>query len=253
MGSLLQCILRTCFDDEEKESRNESYEPPSPVPVATRMTRHSPSSYQSGIHEGEEGVDDTCCHQNSSASEVQVDSQFPSLHDFFRLLKDRWRKYDFVEATDSQDDTITVANSESSLLTTQDLIEPGRPFGMIRRSSSGDANKNRRPKILPPSPLRTALSYDKSREVPSIRAEEVVLPGSELQKQMAQSMADVLEAQGDECVICMEPFDSSNPRMPTLCGCGENKTYFHLPCLYQWIEQSRHCPSCRQLLRWEEF
>ena len=105
----------------------------------------------------------------------------------------------------------------------------------------------------PKSPLRIASSYHCKDEVPTISLEEVVLPGSLLQREMSINMKQTLQAQEDECVICMEPFDASNPRMPTLCGCGENKTYFHLPCLYQWIDQNENCPSCRERLRWEEF
>mmetsp|Transcript_501 Transcript_501/g.750 ORF Transcript_501/g.750 Transcript_501/m.750 type:complete len:292 (+) Transcript_501:388-1263(+) len=107
-----------------------------------------------------------------------------------------------------------------------------------------------------PSPLRTAMKYNEIDHIPSIQLEEVVMPGSDLQKEMATRMSsfvgdvDTLE---DECVICMEGFTDSNPRMPTLCGCGQNNTFFHLPCLYQWIEQDRNCPSCRTRLRWEEF
>lgn len=104
------------------------------------------------------------------------------------------------------------------------------------------------------SPLRTASSFDSTdRGTPTIEADEIVLPGSQLQLDMAKAMASKLESQDDECVICMEGFDKSNPRMPTLCGCGANKTYFHLPCLYQWIDQSESCPSCRQKLTWEEL
>jgi hypothetical protein len=106
----------------------------------------------------------------------------------------------------------------------------------------------------PPSPLRTASSFDSSREVPTILKEEIVLPGSVLQKQMALEAQRTLEEQGDECVVCLEGFDETNPRMPTHCGCGDNKTYFHLPCLFQWVEQSnQNCPSCRQQIVWEEF
>jgi hypothetical protein len=105
----------------------------------------------------------------------------------------------------------------------------------------------------PPSPLRQASSFDSSRDIPVIGNDEVVLPGSDLQKEMALWQSKMLERHGDECVICMEGFDPTNPRMPTHCGCGENRTYFHLPCLYQWVEQSRECPSCRQRLTWEEF
>lgn len=93
-------------------------------------------------------------------------------------------------------------------------------------------------------------------DIPTIALSEVVLPGSQLQKKMSMALKNqgyAGESMEDECVICMEGFDATNPRMPTLCGCGENKTYFHLPCLYHWIEQSSDCPSCRKPLSWQEF
>eukprot|EP01036_Dinobryon_divergens_P059295 gene59295-79123_t len=34
-----------------------------------------------------------------------------------------------------------------------------------------------------------------------------------------------------ECVMCLGPFDETDPMMPTLCLCGENKALFHYPCL----------------------
>ena len=62
------------------------------------------------------------------------------------------------------------------------------------------------------------------------------------------------EEEEDECVICMEPFHPTlNPRMPTACGCGDNKTYFHLPCLLTWVERDVTCPGCRERLIWQEF
>jgi hypothetical protein len=106
------------------------------------------------------------------------------------------------------------------------------------------------------SPLRTATIYKSLDDIPSIALDEVVMPGSMLQKQMSIRLKDkgiFSESLVDECVICMEAFDESNPRMPTLCGCGENKTYFHLPCLYQWVEKCNECPSCREPLNWQEF
>jgi hypothetical protein len=118
------------------------------------------------------------------------------------------------------------------------------------------------PKLSAPSPLRQALTFTATNDVNhlcTIPADEFVLPGSMIQQQMAEQMIlstagkSVVDAIADECVICMEPFDSTNPRMPTLCQCGANKTYFHLPCLYQWIEQSENCPSCRSKITWEEF
>lgn len=104
------------------------------------------------------------------------------------------------------------------------------------------------------------LSGERGKDAyPSIPLNEIVMPGSDVQRAMAKQMQLELDLMSesihnhDECVICMDGFTPDNPRMPTLCGCGENKTYFHLPCLYQWIDQSRCCPSCRQKLVWEEF
>ena len=117
----------------------------------------------------------------------------------------------------------------------------------IMRTGSEEEGK------VPPS-LQPAKSFDSKGDIPTISASEVVLPGSQLQKDMATLMANAKLTNDDvECVICLEHFDASNPRMPTNCGCGENATYFHLPCLYQWLEQSRDCPSCRKKLTWEEF
>mmetsp|Transcript_34483 Transcript_34483/g.50060 ORF Transcript_34483/g.50060 Transcript_34483/m.50060 type:complete len:280 (-) Transcript_34483:92-931(-) len=107
------------------------------------------------------------------------------------------------------------------------------------------------------SPLRLAHSFscNEKDSIPTISLDEFVMPGSDLQ----QAMSAALKAKGsmgdmdDECVICMEGFSDDNPRMPTLCGCGENKTYFHLPCLLVWIDKNDTCPSCREKLTWEEF
>jgi len=204
-----------------------------------------------------------------------------SLPDFFRSLRERWRLYDsFQEAAAAAEEAATLRGSTVSEFEDDEDDYHTRQLKRIRSGSvGGDRNS-----LEPPSPLRTAVSFDSTREIPSIAPDMIVLPGSELQKQMAEhalamvlgtsaktSSSDTADAPAgtspaakksssllhdseDECVICMEGFDPTNPRMPTLCGCGENKTYFHLPCLYQWVEQSgRYCPSCRKKLRWEEF
>lgn len=104
------------------------------------------------------------------------------------------------------------------------------------------------------SPVHQATSFTSERDIPCIHSDEIVFPGSAIQRQMADQLKSAKLKDDDiECVVCMEAFDRENPRMPTLCGCGENKTFFHLPCLYQWIEQCEECPSCRTKLSWEEF
>jgi hypothetical protein len=178
---------------------------------------------------GGDGSDDRQQRPASGESHGDVATS-TNLHDFVRRLRDRWRTYDSLETVDRRHQ-----------------LGASSPVDVI------SAAKKRMSCPPPPSPLRQASSFDSSRDIPVISNDEVVLPGSELQKEMAEWQSKTLERHDDECVICMEGFDPTNPRMPTKCGCGENKTYFHLPCLYQWIEQSRECPSCRQRLKWEEF
>lgn len=268
MGSLLQCLFRICCDAEE-ERIPEDYYPPNAAILsrqpaqAVRMPRVHSLDDRGGYHaasargnvEGDnEGVDQAnnnnnneaepepdnddngitdCCHP-ASANSKQAAENNPharGIQEFFRQIQSRWHRYDSLEHVptddDDDDDDDTIASTSHAF-----------------SSTSG---------TVPGSPLRAASSFDSTREIPTICSEEFVMPGSLLQEQMAKAMAANVQNEDDECVICMEGFDPTNPRMPTHCGCGLNRTYFHLPCLYQWIEQSKKCPSCRKRLTWEEF
>lgn len=55
-----------------------------------------------------------------------------------------------------------------------------------------------------------------------------------------------------ECVICLGEFTADNPRVYTLCRCGENKTHFHYPCLLVWLDQKTICPTCSAELFFQE-
>jgi Ring finger domain len=129
-------------------------------------------------------------------------------------------------------------------------------YDIMRQQSEDDDGDNFTTDFLrkpPPSPHQ-ATSFSSTLDIPCIHSDEIVFPGSALQKKMAEKLTCARLKDDDiECVVCMEPFSYENPRMPTLCGCGENKTLFHLPCLYQWVEQSSDCPNCRQKITWEEF
>ena len=251
----MNCLLRNCFERDQDEQHEDSYEPPRPM-IPARMARSM--LYAGGTHTnldaddrddtGEDEIPD-CCRPAEDSDQQDEQS---SLQNFWKNLRDQWRKYESLEHV-SEDGRSSLAPSAPP--------PTGRdgPFGrMFRRT---DSVERAEPKSLdsdaPPkqtnSPFRAAVSFDETSQYPAINPEEIVLPGSKLQKLMAAHMAQSMEEMGDECVICMEGFDATNPRMPTLCGCGENRTYFHLPCLYQWIEQNRNCPSCRKRLRWEEF
>lgn len=277
MGSLLQCLFHVCCDDDDDDddnvdghddvhpldndaspsrrmaglSRREySLQAPSSTTIISRGggARIYPygsdmNTYQvapQSSHEDEEGNDNDREAAAPAADPAEPTSggrgscrneppYVTGIRDFLRSLTRQWRGHD------------------SSLV--PHLGEERR----IDDSGNSERVSRRRSSSCISSPLRTASSFDSSMDIPTICAEEVVLPGSDLQNEMAKVAALKLESQHDECVICMDVFDETNPRMPTLCGCGENKTYFHLPCLYQWIEQNENCPSCWQKLTWEEF
>jgi hypothetical protein len=128
----------------------------------------------------------------------------------------------------------------------------------------------------------TVLSPPLLENSDSEEADEI-LPGSELQKAIALSLQVLnfhnqlvrslslsvsrhlcfhsTQAQGlgitpvePECVICLETFSRSNPRLPTLCNCGVGRVNFHHSCLLEWIVQHGEstCPSCDTTLYYEE-
>ncbi len=87
----------------------------------------------------------------------------------------------------------------------------------------------------------------------SLAEGEVVLPGSEAQRGLADmTKGFVDEGGGEECVICMESITEGDPKMLTLCNCGMNKTTFHYVCLLNWVERDSSCPACRSELIWQE-
>jgi hypothetical protein len=250
MAALLRCLLRTCFGDPEEgpELHDDHHDSIAAAPLAapasasSSLGRGSLVAYQSAPRsdpdEREDQRDDTCCHGRNSSNDSHASSgsQYSGLQEFWTKLRERLATFETLAS--ASDD-----GQEAS-------ISAGVNYSIFRRSKPQPIPQNN-----PKSNhfLKTASTFDSSSDVPTISPEEIVMPGSLLQAQMALAAAKSLEAMGDECVICMEGFDPTNPRMPTLCGCGQNKTYFHLPCLYQWIEQNNKCPSCRKRLRWEEF
>ncbi|CAH2078179.1 unnamed protein product [Thlaspi arvense] len=43
----------------------------------------------------------------------------------------------------------------------------------------------------------------------------------------------------DECPICLEEYETENPKLLTKCGHD-----FHLACILEWMERSEACPVC---------
>jgi hypothetical protein len=226
MGALLQCI-RSFLDDNDDNNNsghddNDNYDP-------------SDETARSQVVSMDRAVVADSSEQQEEDRPICCNPSPPPWAQFWRNLREQ--NYQHLET-----ETHAMMEYPSSPLFGDTDSEPS-----IRKYSTSSASVSK-------SPLRTAETFDSSRDILTIRMEEIVLPGSALQHAMAMKMCESIEQQaGEECVICMDAFTHDNPRMPTLCGCGTNRTYFHLPCLYQWKEQSQECPSCRQLITWEEF
>jgi hypothetical protein len=246
MGTICQCVFRFCCDPSSEENRHnserrrlQSFEAVvAPHPHDRIMLRGDPLPAAAATEP----------HQ-SPPPQPQNAVCPPHVHGIqvmFQRLLDRWQNntetqlYDIMRQQSSEEP--------------DDDPDDHAASGTMDGASCRKRNNNNMP--TPPASPHQATSFHRSTllDIPCINSDEIVFPGSAIQKEMAaQLYCAKLKEEDVECVICMEPFSFDNPRMPTLCACGENKTFFHLPCLYQWIEQSSNCPSCRQPLAWEEF
>jgi len=140
----------------------------------------------------------------------------------------------------------------------QHIFHHGKQLNFAHNDDNDDNELPLRGEVIDwhASPLRSATQFNCLNDIPTIALDECVMPGGLLQRQMSIRLKEsgiLAESDVDECVICMEAFDDSNPRMSTHCACGKDKTFFHLPCLYQWIDKCKDCPSCRKKLTWKEL
>lgn len=258
--SLVQCIFQNCLTIEDENSTHQH-------PLAVEEY-HEPACPQNlGISREVEGMN------------VNVNDIPPSL----QLSEDSTNTNANAGVTSTEEDADIDISPSSTSTSAMDRMQHSlrymvqNIFKSIEEGFNSNSNRdinNQYDQTSPPeynkvdknsqsketrsitSPLKIATVYKSMGDIPSIALEQVVLPGSPLQRQMSirlQSKGILTESAVDECVICMEPFEDSNPRIPTRCGCGENRTFFHLPCLYQWAEKCRECPSCRERLSWKEF
>lgn len=255
MSSMLRCLLRVCFEETPEDESGEYSLAPRSNSIVRILQPVEPASVATAAassNSDDEDENDNCCRpctNEASSSTAEIISSTPAAATAVRASTTTIRRM-----SNNRSNTDPASSLSKFWRTFREKLNLDTPESNSSNDSTNpETRQQKRDETVPI--LTQASSFDSSREIPTIQNEQVVMPGSELQFQMAKAMSEKLEAHDDEneCVICMEGFDPTNPRMPTLCGCGSNKTYFHLPCLYQWIEQSKKCPSCAKRLRWEEF
>lgn len=241
MTSLIYCFLRNCIEPHAEQDANSSNTNPTPASDMDRNTTNNT------------GQSDTCAPVGEDPSNIETTTNISVGSNSLGEVPERQMQQAESLATSSSDQSGSQQQSQSLPSLFRRVLLNNVNEQLEKHKLTKKDSKNIR--TMQASPLKRASTFDSEThsQIPTISLDEVVMPGSELQQAMALSMAHLAETDEDECVICMETFDETNPRMPTLCGCGENKTFFHLPCLYQWIDQNENCPSCREKLAWEEF
>ena len=102
-------------------------------------------------------------------------------------------------------------------------IATTNPDPIMEETPNHKCSECNTPRLMQTTSIRSiTYEYDHLIRVPTISYNELVLPGSEIQKEMAVSMKshilgvnfddDASIVNTDECVICMEEFTSDNPR-----------------------------------------
>mmetsp|Transcript_30977 Transcript_30977/g.36150 ORF Transcript_30977/g.36150 Transcript_30977/m.36150 type:complete len:271 (-) Transcript_30977:142-954(-) len=270
MDAILHCLRSNCLNESDSSDRSNNEDSSGSAPRHNHLDRESmstvvyeppaPSFFAHGHY----------THGTSSSNDVDDDDRMLGDDEFDNYEENVNDNFEYNNNNNAHSTrSRTGDNASSSIVQFLQGIGGGGlqnstfPWKKHFRMSPTDNNIDSEEQNTKNTPhLRTAHEFISSKDdtyIPTIATSEVVVPGSKLQQQMSQSLRDqegtsgVVDMEEDECVICMDGFDDTNPRMPTICGCGENKTYFHLPCLYHWIEQSDECPSCRMKLTWQEF
>lgn len=255
MEAFLHCLRKNCFLEDSDDEDDDNSHAASPRHLQVDRDSTSNISYQPPAPTNSDDADDGHAFDDN-------DDRFHHLDDY----EDEEFMMD-VGLTDFDHHLVSSTGNDgrpppAALRTVFEFLQQ---MGDTITNHNNSNNAHSHNKI--PNSEEEAIQFEKQQQrqrqqqqqndkIPTIASSEVVMPGSKLQKMMSEKLKNEGyggESVEDECVICMEGFDETNPRMPTLCGCGANKTYFHLPCLYHWIEQSKECPSCRKELTWEEF
>ncbi|KAJ4899660.1 RING/U-box superfamily protein [Raphanus sativus] len=93
-----------------------------------------------------------------------------------------------------------------------------------------------------PSKLPTITQSNSSQEAKHILPEKQTWPvavGDQIDINLKKKDQETI----DECPICLEEYETENPRLLTKC-----RHDFHLACILEWMERSEACPVCDQEL-----
>lgn len=286
MGSLVQCFLRSCFNEQEEDIQHnnsmiscdqhqfsEQILSSIPFPASPQnmqlqrdVSNNDEVLVENAVTSGtRNGNDHAVSNPTTSSSQddgISNESASPSAE---LVRSGENTSSSNVDNQEEQNEDSRDANSNNPPLGIgimaffRHLREAHGNQGTTNTTTCASSTIKKPKKGVIYSPLRTAKDFSQRKsdvDIPTLAEDEVVMPGSELQKKMSEKLKEMgycAESEEDECLMCMEGFDESNPRMPTLCGCGVNKTYFHLPCLLNYVQQNPCCPVCNEKITWEEF
>lgn len=104
---------------------------------------------------------------------------------------------------------------------------------------SQDEQQPKIKKVLEKSPLEGSVVLYMHYEDLLYKLTQVVKLGSEYIKQSRENLLHI-----DSCCICQEHFDPARTKKRISCGHDQ----FHTVCINKWLDLSRKCPICKQLV-----
>ncbi|KAF6134012.1 hypothetical protein GIB67_038303 [Kingdonia uniflora] len=118
-----------------------------------------------------------------------------------------------------------VFRREKSMGNFQDESQP------LRRSSSSSG-------VEPLGAGKKRIGVDSEEECKTVRSDSSEKSFSE---KVTHGLAYMIPSSEDEdvCPTCLEEYTLENPKIVTRCS-----HYFHLGCIYEWMERSETCPIC---------
>lgn len=97
-------------------------------------------------------------------------------------------------------------------------------------------------------PLAAGNQVDEDKIIRSSSSNSNLVPADACKESKCSKLISlpIIEDE-DECPICLECYEDENPKIMIKC-----RHYYHLGCLYEWMERSATCPMCSKVMEFEE-
>ncbi|XP_024541154.1 E3 ubiquitin-protein ligase At3g02290 [Selaginella moellendorffii] len=119
------------------------------------------------------------------------------------------------------------------------LVSRRDKIGMSHYSSeSGGGGGGEALALLPRQSSDSAAAAEHAEDSDSIDKQQLQQQHSSKLLTKSESMLSLIDDE-DACPTCLDVYTPENPKINTECG-----HHYHLACILEWMERSKHCPVC---------